>query len=75
VGGGGARRRGLGEPLTPVLDLRSGLGHPRWERALWDSPWPYEEEVTVSHEIAPGDIRAVTLVNEGVSYFNPNWVP
>ncbi|MEO7697896.1 MAG: RHS repeat-associated core domain-containing protein [Opitutus sp.] len=39
------------------------------------SPFPSELEVAVPFRIAPTDVRAVTLPQQGVSILNPNWIP
>ena len=39
------------------------------------SPFPGELEVAVPGGIAPGNVRGVTIVSDGVSHLNPNWVP
>ena len=39
------------------------------------SPYPWEQEIAIPGGVAPGDIRGLTQVDQGVSILNPNWKP
>jgi hypothetical protein len=52
---------------TGGIDVNAALGEL--------SPFQNELEIAVPWQIHPGDIRAVTLPQEGVSILNPNWRP
>ncbi len=39
------------------------------------SPFPHEFEIAIPGGVDPSDIRAVTLLRDGVSLLNPNYIP